>query len=141
MTGVALHLKLVIHFWKLVHLSLAQARRLFIIHWSPTLVLTAGPEKGILTVEMESGDEEPEDLRPQCVEWLADKVRASLGCDAPSVRALFDENPQAIDDFLQGAPTGNFLTQRFYRSARRNGPVARPFDPTGTRETHPTTVH
>ncbi len=92
-------------------------------------------------MEMESGDEEPEDLRPQCVEWLADKVRASLGCDAPSVRALFDENPQAIDDFLQGAPTGNFLTQRFYRSARRDGPVARPFDPLGTRETHPTTVH
>ena len=54
-------------------------------------------------MEMESGDDEPEDLRPQCVEWLADKVRASLGCDAPSIRALFDENPQAIDDFLQGA--------------------------------------
>jgi hypothetical protein len=62
-----------------VHLAHPAARRLFIIHWSPTLVLTAGPEKGILTVEMESGDEEPEDLRPQCVEWLADKVRASLG--------------------------------------------------------------
>ena len=80
-------------------------------------------------------------LDPGADRGLADKVRASLGCDAPSVRALFDENPQAIDDFLQGAPTGNFLTQRFYRSAHRDGPVARPFDPLGTRETHPTTVH
>ena len=59
-------------------------------------------------MEMESGDDEPEDLRPQCVEWLADKVRASLGCDAPSIRALFDENPQAIDDFLQGAQQATF---------------------------------
>lgn len=78
------------------------------IHLSPVLVLTAGPEQGIPTVEMESGDDEPEDLRPQCVEWLADKVRASLGCDAPSIRALFDENPQAIDDFLQGAQQATF---------------------------------
>ena len=61
----------------------------------PCARLNRGSEQGIPTVEMESGDDEPEDLRPQCVEWLADKVRASLGCDAPSIRALFDENPQA----------------------------------------------
>ena len=82
------------------------------------LVLTAGPEQGIPTVEMESGDDEPEDLRPQCVEWLADKVRASLGCDAPSIRALFDENPQAIDDFLQGACASRQLSHPTFLSIR-----------------------
>ena len=105
------------------------------------LVLTAGPEQGIPTVEMESGDDEPEDLRPQCVEWLADKVRASLGCDAPSIRALFDENPQAIDDFLQGAPTGNFLTQRFYQPAQHDAPIALFSDPAVTPRTHQTIIH
>ena len=111
------------------------------IHLSPVLVLTAGPEQGIPTVEMESGDDEPEDLRPQCVEWLADKVRASLGCDAPSIRALFDENPQAIDDFLQGAPTGNFLTQRFYQPAQHDAPIALFSDPAVTPRTHQTIIH
>ena len=93
--------------------------RLATVHSSePCARLNRGSGAGDPTVEMESGDDEPEDLRPQCVEWLADKVRASLGCDAPSIRALFDENPQAIDDFLQGACANRQLSHPTFLSIR-----------------------
>ena len=63
---------------------------------------------------MESGDDEPEDLRPQCVEWLADKVRASLGCDAPSIGRSSTKIRKPLTTSSKVRQQATF-SQRFYQ--------------------------